>query len=802
MAIARYKLPLIPLRGITVFPGMVLHFDVGRPKSVAAVEEAMQRDKLVFLCYQNDMLLEDPLKADLAKIGTVAEIRQILHLPDGNSRVLVDGLFRAEITRFHPGSTFVEVNVIERLDIPCEDTLQTQVLLRKLQHLMEEFLELYDRLSPEVIASLLAIEDPGELADIVVSNLPVKPQLKQVLLDELDVRVRLEKLIAILGDELEILRIEKSLMDQVQNRLDRNQREYVLREKLRVIKEELGEGEGAEQDVNKYRTQAADRMLPSEVSEKLEEECDRLLKTQPHSQEYAVIQNYIETLLSIPWEISTQEQNSVQYAKKILDRDHYGLQKVKDRILEYIAVKQLKDEPQGSILCLVGPPGTGKTSIAKSLAEALGRNYVRISLGGVQNEAEIRGHRKTYVGAMPGRIIEALKRAGSNNPLMLFDEIDKMSSDYHGDPAAAMLEVLDPEQNQNFRDHFIELPFDLSKVMFITTANTLDTIPKPLLDRMDVISLEGYTEEEKLQIAKRYLLPKQRQKNGLTPSSLRLSDATLLDIIDGYTRESGVRGLERRLAAICRKAARELVETGRKTVSVNKKNLSDYLGVRMYTYDKVDHLDKIGIATGLAWTESGGDTLFVEVNTMEGSGKLELTGNLGDVMKESARTALSYVRANALRLGIESDFYKKTDIHIHVPEGAIPKDGPSAGITMVTALASALSRRPVKSDVAMTGEVTLRGRVLPIGGLKEKTLAAHRMGIRKIVIPYENKPNYEGLPERIKTDIDFTFAKDMHTVLAAALADTPLTEQRRNSDVAFLTPPLGVKQKTPEKRVN
>ena len=774
----RYKLPLVPLRGITIFPGMLLHFDVGRPKSIAAVEEAMSRDKMVFLCYQYDILLDEPEKSDLAKIGTVSEIKQILHMPDGNIRVLVEGLVRGKLTRMMDNDTYLEANVIEQEELPCEDDLQIQVLIRQLQHLMEHFLELYDRLSPEAIASLLAIEDPGEMADIVMANFPIKPQMKQLILDEIDVKKRLEKLIGIVADEIDILEIEKQVMDQVQHNIDQNQKEYVLREKLKVIQDELGEGDTPSQDIKKYRKQLLQRTLPKEVSEKLNEEFGRLNKTQPHSQEYAVVQNYIETVLSLPWDISTEETLDIPSARETLDSEHFGLEKVKERILEYIAVKQRNGELSGSILCLYGPPGTGKTSIAKSLARSLNRNYIRISLGGIQNESDIRGHRKTYVGAMPGRIMDGLKRAKANNPLILLDEIDKMSRSYNGDPSSAMLEVLDPEQNKAFRDHFIELDFDLSNVLFVTTANSLDTIPRPLLDRMDLIEVTGYTEEEKLQIGKRYLLPKQRKQHGLTAKELKLSDPVLADVITGYTRESGVRNLERKLATICRKAAKQLAEDNLASVTVTKKNLKDYLGSRIYHYEKADTKDKIGVATGLAWTEVGGDTLSIEVSTMAGSGKLELTGNLGDVMKESAKAAFSYVRANYLKLGLERDFYKKTDIHIHVPEGAIPKDGPSAGITMVTALTSALSGRPVKSEVAMTGEVTLRGRVLPIGGLKEKTLAAYRIGIKQIVIPSENKNDYDELPSIVKDSIRFTFARDMGTVLDVALG--PMKHPKKN----------------------
>lgn len=765
----RMSLPLIPLRGLTVFPGATLHFDVGRPKSIAAVRYAMETGKTAFLCYQNDITIEEPIREDLAKVGAVAEIKQILNLPDGNVRILIEGISRGRITRFTDNGQFALVNVTRLDDIPCEDDLQLQVLTRRLYKLTEEFLDLYDRFSPETLTSLLAIENPGEMADVIASNFPLKPQLKQEVLDELRIDSRLERLIAILSNEVDILNIERQIMDKVQSNLDDNQREYVLREKLKVIHEELGDGEASDRDINKYRSEIESRSLPQYVKDKLEEEFNKLSGTHPHSQEYGVIQNYIETVLSLPWDKKTDDRLDPEEAKAILDRDHCGLDKVKERIVEYIAVRKLSGHPKSNILCLVGPPGTGKTSIAVSLAEALGRKYTRISLGGVQNESEIRGHRKTYIGAMPGRIIAALKQAGSSNPLMLFDEIDKMSRDYSGDPASAMLEVFDPEQNKSFRDHFIELPFDLSDTIFIATANSLDTIPHPLLDRMDIIEVGGYTYEEKAEIAKKHLIPKQRRLHGLKASQLKISSSALQMITENYTRESGVRSLERRIAQICRKTAVQITTGKSESVSIGTKNISDFLGKPVYHYEKTDSHNQIGIVTGLAWTESGGDTLCIEVNTMPGNGKLELTGNLGDVMQESAKTALSYVRSCTFKYGIPQDFYKKTDIHIHVPEGAIPKDGPSAGITMATALISALSGRPVNHLAAMTGEITLRGRVLPIGGLKEKTLAAFRIGIKTIVIPYENKPDYDELPAKIKDNIHFVFAKNMDKVLETVL---------------------------------
>ncbi len=771
MANKRYRLPLIPLRGLTVFPGMVLHFDVGRKKSIAAIEAAMSGDRLVFLSYQIDSFIENPVREDISKIGVVAEVRQILKLPDGNIRVLIEGLVRGGITRYYDGEDYIEASVVEKQDIPCEDSLSEQVLMRKVIGLLNDYFDLYEKINPQIMASLIEIEDGGELADITASNFPLKPHDQQIILEELDVRLRLEKLIALMENENNILEVEQGVMSKLKTSLDKNQRDYILREQMKVIQEELGDFESGQAEADDYRKKIDSRDLPKEVKDKLDEELGRLSRLSTMSQEYGVVQNYIDTVLAMPWDITTEENNDIELAKKILDRDHYGLEKVKERILEYLAVKSLAPDTKGSIICLAGPPGTGKTSIAKSLAESLGRKYVRVSLGGIQNEAEIRGHRKTYVGAMPGRIAAALKMAGSKNPLILLDEIDKMSSDFRGDPTAAMLEVLDPEQNSGFRDHFLELPFDLSQVLFVTTANSIENIPRPLFDRMDTIEISGYTELEKLNIAKQYLIPKQRKENGLSSKTFKISDKVINLIIEGYTRESGVRALERKIGAVCRKAAKEIVEEGKSSITVSEKLLTQYLGGRIFTYDHAPKNNMIGMATGLAWTEVGGDTLSIEVNVMKGSGKLELTGNLGDVMKESAKAALSFIRANSDVFVINPDFYKEKDIHIHVPEGAIPKDGPSAGITIATAIISALTGAAVLRNVAMTGEITLRGRVLSIGGLREKSLAAYRMGIEKIIIPFENKKDYEELPDRIKEKIEFVFAKDIKTVLENAMED-------------------------------
>lgn len=769
----KYNLPLLPLRGLSVFPAMVVHFDVGRAKSIAAVKQAMADDKIIFMCYQNDISEEEPKVDDLSEVGTIAKIHQILNLPDGNIRVLAEGLYRGTIGDHNDDGEYAAVEVHRLFDIPCDDECYTQALTRCIMHRVEDFLELYDRLPEDAITTMMALEEPGELADFVASTLPLKPSAKQNILEQLGVKERLEILSDCLEEEINVLGLEKDITDKTQKNIDKGQRDYILRERLKTIRGELGEDDfigDADADIAKYRKLLKGRDIPKVTSEKLEEEFERLKRTHPASQEYGVIQNYIETVIAMPWDKKTTDNTDIKRASEILDRDHFGLKKVKDRILEYIAVRSLGGKPKSNIICLVGPPGTGKTSVVRALAEALERKYVRISLGGVKNEAEIRGHRKTYVGAMPGRIAEALRVGGSSNPLMLFDEIDKMSCDYTGDPSSAMLEVFDPEQNKNFRDNFLELPFDLSDTIFVATANTLETISSPLLDRMDVIEVESYTEEEKINIAKKYLMPKQRKAHGLTAKQLKFSAGVYPEIIKGYTREAGVRELERKFGAICRKTAKKIAEGETEEVSLTKSNLADFLGKPYYHEKQAAAEDRIGTATGLAWTGAGGDTLDIEVNAMPGNGKFELTGNLGDVMKESAKAALSFIRANCKEFDINPDFYQNTDLHIHIPEGAVPKDGPSAGITMTTAIISALSGKAVLKGVAMTGEVTLRGRVLPIGGLKEKSLAALRYGIKTIVMPKANKPDYEELPDIVKEQIKFVFASDMYDVLNTALA--------------------------------
>jgi len=766
----RLTIPLIPVRGLVVFPYMVLHFDVVRKKSIAALEEAMTNNQLIFLTSQHDGLLEDVTENDFYKIGTVSKIKQLLKLPGDSIRVLVEGLYRAKIREVTKTEPFFEVEVVEKKSTNGDlDELEFEAIVRQISYIFEDYYRLSPKVSPDAIQSILSISDPGQFADTVAANIVKKNEDKQSILEEFNVKNRLEKLLLILSREVEVLEIEKNIANKVRSQIDKNQRDYYLREQLKIIRSELGEGDDIASEVEEYRQKLEAASIPDEGKEKLKKEISRLEKMSSSSAEAAVIRTYLDTVFDLPWDSRTEESLDLIKAAKILDEDHYGLTDVKERILEYLAVKKLSPNIKGSILCLVGPPGVGKTSIVRSIAKALNRKYVRMSLGGVRDESEIRGHRKTYVGAMPGRIINALRIAGSKNALILLDEIDKMSSDFRGDPASAMLEVLDAEQNYAFRDHYIEIPFDLSEILFITTANSLDTIPRPLLDRMEVIRISGYTHEEKLHIANKHLLPKQLALHALKKSNIRIKDDTLREIIDGYTREAGVRTLERELARLCRKVARTIATTNKQSVSITKTNLHKFLGPKKYRYDLLKEKDEVGVVTGLAWTAVGGDTLSVEVNIMDGTGKIELTGHLGDVMKESAKAAISYIRSKSAELKIEPDFYKKYDIHIHVPEGATPKDGPSAGITMATALISALTNRPARKDVAMTGEITLRGRVLPIGGLKEKILAAYRMGIKTVILPKDNETDLEQIPDNVKSCMNFVLAEYMDTVIKHAL---------------------------------
>lgn len=759
-------LPLIPVRGIIIFPSMILHFDVARKRSAAALEAAMANGQQVFLAAQKDISVEKPGENDIYKIGTVARVKQMLKLPGNMVRVLVEGLYRAKITDFMQTEPFMECAVSE-----CKSVMRNtgEVEIEAIKRMISEIWREYETLNPKVSTELLhSIENMDSLsqyADSVASGFLQKLDAKQEILEELNVYKRLTKLVSFMTSELELMRTERDIYAKVKSEIDQNQRNYYLREQIKVIMKELGEDED---EIEEYKKRVEERNLTDEVKEKLNKEISRLEKTAVNSPDAGVIRTYLDNVLEMPYGVYTKETLSLKKAERILNRDHYGLQKVKERILEYLSVRILSGNLSGQILCLVGPPGVGKTSIAKSIAEALGRNYARISLGGVRDEAEIRGHRRTYIGSMPGRIISALKNTGSMNPLLLLDEVDKLGSDYKGDPSSALLEVLDSAQNFAFRDHYLELPTDLSDVLFITTANSLDTVPRPLLDRMEVIELSGYTSEEKENIAVRHLIPRALLEHGIKHSQLKISKGAVLDVILYYTREAGVRNLEREIKHICRKAAAELVG-GAESVSVTQRNLEKYLGKKHFRFEKLQDTEEIGVVRGLAWTAAGGDTLSIEVNVTHGSGHVELTGKLGEVMQESAKAAISYIRSKANELGIDSDFYKTKDIHLHVPEGAVPKDGPSAGITICTAMVSALTGRAVPSDLAMTGEVTIRGRVLPVGGIKEKVLAAYRFGVKKIIMPSENRFDIEEIPEEIRKKIIFLFADDMNFVLANAL---------------------------------
>ena len=765
--------PALALRGLNIFPNMLLHFDVARPASIRALDEAMAGGTPIFLVPQKDMAVEEPKREDLYNVGTLCNVRQILRLPGDNVRVMVDGVSRGRLVELTQTEPWLIASV-EEIPAPIHNgnTPKAEALVRQTYDLFETYCGLATRVNPETFLNILSNDDPGYIADYIAQNIHLRMEDKQAILEELRPLRRLSRLCQMLRREVEILQLEDDIQSKMREQLTRNQRDHMLREQMRVIQRELGEGDG-DSEIVEYREKIAKAKLPEEVAEKLNKEVSRLEKQPYSSSEATVTRNYLDTVLELPWGKRTKERVNVTAARKVLDADHFGLEKVKERILEFLAVKQLAPELKGQIICLVGPPGVGKTSIAMSVAKALNRELARISLGGVHDEAEIRGHRKTYIGAMPGRIIAAVKQAGSMNPLLLLDEIDKIGTDHRGDPASALLEVLDSEQNSTFRDHFVELPFDLSDVLFITTANTTDTIPRPLLDRMEVIELTSYTDEEKLQIAKRHLLPRERSRHGLKATQLKVTDDAIREIISGYTRESGVRVLERRLAAVCRKAAMKLVSGEKKSVQVTGDNLEELLGVRKYHPERQVLAERVGVVNGLAWTSVGGELLEVEVNVIPGSGKVELTGNLGDVMKESAQAALTYIRSRAEEWGIEADFHKTKDIHVHFPEGAVPKDGPSAGITITTAMVSALTGIPVKGALAMTGEVTLRGRVLPIGGLKEKTMAALRNGVKTVIIPAENAKDLEEIDQTVRAALQFIPVEQVDSVLAQALAYHP-----------------------------
>jgi ATP-dependent Lon protease len=749
---------------------MVIHLDVGRTKSVQAIEEAMIQDRIIFLATQKEAQTDEPGQDDIFQIGTVAEVKQLLKLPGGTIRVLVEGIARAKVSRFISDEPFFQVE-IEQYSEDFKKNSEIEALMRSLVSQFEQYVKMSKRIPPEIVVSVVNLEEPGRLADVIASHLALRIEDKQGILEAADIVKRLEKLCAIVTKELEIVELERKINIRVRKQMEKTQKEYYLREQMKAIQRELGEKDERMAEGEDLREKIAEVKFPKEVAEKALKEVDRLEKMPPMAAEAAVVRNYLDWLLSLPWGKGTRDRLDLNVADKILEEDHYGLKTVKERILEYLAIRKLAKKMKGPIICFVGPPGVGKTSLGRSIARALERKFIRMSLGGVRDEAEIRGHRRTYVGAMPGRIIQGIRQAGSRNPVFLLDEVDKMSMDFRGDPSAALLEVLDPEQNNTFSDHYIESPFDLSNVMFITTANVQQNIPRPLQDRMEIIYLSGYTEEEKVQIAIRHLLPKQINEHGLSMEMLKMSENTIRKIIREYTRESGVRNLERQLAAICRKTARKVVTDKIKKLQVTALNLSQFLGTARFRYGMAELDDQVGVVTGLAWTEVGGETLAIEVSVYKGTGKLTLTGKLGDVMKESAQAGYSYIRSRSGELNIDDDSYDKQDIHIHIPEGAIPKDGPSAGISMASALASAITGRKVRHDVAMTGEITLRGRVLPVGGVKEKILAAHRAGIKTVILPSDNKKDMDEIPKKVKDKINFILVDHMDQVLAAALIE-------------------------------
>ncbi|MFT7825116.1 endopeptidase La [Priestia megaterium] len=764
----KLTMPLLPLRGLIVYPTMVLHLDVGRDKSVQALEKAMMDDHLVCLVSQKDMGIDEPTKEDLYRTGTLAKIKQMLKLPNGTMRVLVEGLNRVTVTEFEDSEEYFVVHV-EKQNEEHQVDVEDKALMRTLLDYFEQYIKLSKKVSVETLSTVSDIEEPGRLADIVASHLPIKIQLKQEILEKTDVKERLNTIISHIQDEQEVLQLEKKIGQRVKKSMERTQKEYYLREQMKAIQKELGDKEGKTGEVATLREKIEASGMTDHVKQVAFKELDRYEKIPATSAESSVIRNYIEWLIALPWTNETEDTLNIHNAEQVLNDEHYGLEKVKERVLEYLAVQQLTKSLKGPILCLAGPPGVGKTSLARSIATSLDRHFVRVSLGGVRDESEIRGHRRTYVGAMPGRIIQGMKKAGTINPVFLLDEIDKMSNDFRGDPSSALLEVLDPEQNHNFSDHYIEETYDLSKVMFVATANNLATIPGPLRDRMEIIQIAGYTELEKLEIAKRHLLLRQLENHGLQKGNLQIRDDALTAIIRLYTREAGVRNLEREIASICRKAARIVVSGEKKRVVVTAKTLEEFLGKPRFRYGQAETEDQVGVATGLAYTTVGGDTLAIEVSLSPGKGRLVLTGKLGDVMKESAQAAFSYVRSNAEKLGIDEKFYEKHDIHIHVPEGAVPKDGPSAGITIATALVSALTGKPVRREVGMTGEITLRGRVLPIGGLKEKSLSAHRAGLTKILIPHDNERDIEDIPDSVQEELDIVLVSHVDQVLEHAL---------------------------------
>ena len=783
-------LPMLALRGLSVFPNMLLNFDVERAMSVAALNIASEGERRIFLVAQKDITKESPSENDLYKVGTICYVKQLLRIPGGGIKVLVEGLQRAYLKRILSDKKYfyAEVEPVSVLTLE-KTTPRVEALVRKSVSLFDSYSSITGNVTKEAVIAIYSATDPGYIADYIAQNMYMKPEKKQQILETAAPVKRLELICDMLLSEIEVIEIEHQIDERLRGRLERQQRDHVLREQLRVIQSELGELSDSATETDDYRGRIHALKLEGEIEKKLLREVDRLEKQQFGSSESAVIRNYLDVCLELPWKTVSKERLDVKAARRILDEDHYGLTKVKERIIDFLSVKQLTHQTGGTILCLVGPPGVGKTSVAISIAKALNRKLSRIALGGIHDEAEIRGHRKTYVGAMPGRIIAAISQAGTKNPLLLLDEIDKLGSDYRGDPSSALLEALDPEQNATFRDHYLEIPFDLSDVMFITTANTTSTIPRPLLDRMEVIELSSYTDMEKLEIAKSHLIPKQRKKHGLTQRQFKLSDDAVLEIIAGYTKESGVRLLEREIAAACRKTASKIVAGETKSVSLRTGMLEEFLGVRRYKPESIAGKDEVGLVKGLAWTSMGGETLDVEVGALEGSGKLELTGNLGDIMKESAHAAVSYIRSRASKLGIDPEFYKNRDIHIHFPEGAVPKDGPSAGITIAIAVISALTGAPVRRDLAMTGEITLRGRILAIGGLKEKTMAALRSGVKTVIIPSENAPDLEDIDQTVRRALGFITAGHIDDVLDVALDFSSVKPQPKKEDA--LLPIIG-----------
>lgn len=766
-------MPLLPLRGMLVFPGMIINLDVGRERSVHAVEAAMTSDKQILLVSQKEAVTMEPGQKDLFKYGVIAEIKQLLKLPSGALRILVEGLARAKVETIIEApavDTYFQANALPMDSVVSGDN-EVEALRRMLIETFEQWIIASKKVNSEVLLTFKDQTDPGRVADMIAGYLSINIEEKEQLLEAVDVKERMNKLYTYLCKELEIAGLEKNISQQVRKQIEQNQKEYYLREQMKAINKELGEGDERQAEIDEYKKQMSELDLPAEVVEKINKELDRLYKMPPMMAESAVIRNYIDVLLSLPWGKFTEDNFDLEVAAKVLDKDHYGLEKVKERILEYLAVRALTKQSKGPILCLVGPPGVGKTSLAHSIARAIERNFTRVSLGGVRDEAEIRGHRRTYIGAMPGRIIHGMQTSGCMNPVFLLDEIDKMASDFRGDPASALLEVLDPEQNNTFSDHYIEFPFDLSHVFWIVTANTVETIPPALLDRMEVIQLTSYTEDEKVKIGELHLLPKERQAHGLTAKTLNITETALRRVIREYTREAGVRNLERKIAAICRKTAHRIVTKQVKSAKVTEKNLTKYLGPVIFLESDLTAKAEIGICTGLAWTSVGGELLKVEVLATNGKGGLVLTGQLGDVMKESAQAGYTYIRSRAKELHLDEKFYETTDIHIHLPEGAIPKDGPSAGITMVTAMVSALTKRCIKAGIAMTGEITLSGKVLPVGGIKEKMLAAHRYGVKTILLPEQNMQDLEELPVNVRAAIKFIPVNHMDQVLKLALEE-------------------------------